>query len=456
MKRIVGTYLKDVGSTRGPTVSVSGGAGSLELDWEPPYLRGPPHLTSAAVDAADDPQACLHGKMGSVANRQPVEALSTPLREVVIWNGEAGKMRLLCVIPAMGPGGAERVMARLIGSLAEEHTIMLLTYEAPTTPSFYPLPPHVEQVRLDLLGGCGFDRLSRLARRAVAIREVARTWRPDVILSFMDTMNTTAVLSCLGTGVPVVVSERVDPSRHPLPWPKRALRLAAYGMAHAVVVQTERISRAFPSWLRRRMIIIPNGAPLPPSQARPGVPGQDGRFRVIGIGRLEHQKGFDLLIEAFAAIARRHPDWDLVIFGEGSERASLTALSERMGVATRVRLAGLTTSPETEMTASHVIAFPSRYEGFPNALAEGVAAGLPAVAQIGVSGVEELVVEGRTGFLVGDGAPGLADALNRLMTNPALREEMGREARRHAAYWAPDDIYARWAAVLTVAAGKGR
>lgn len=365
-------------------------------------------------------------------------------------------MRLLCVIPAMGPGGAERVMARLIGSLAREHTVMLLTYEAPTTPSFYPLPPHVEQVRLDLLGGCGFDRLSRLARRAVAIRGVVRAWRPDVILSFMDTMNTTAVLSCLGTGVPVVVSERVDPSRHPLPWPKRVLRLAAYGMAHAVVVQTERIRRAFPSWLSRRMTIIPNGVPLPSMNAQPDVPGRNGRFRVIGIGRLEHQKGFDLLIEAFAAIAPRHPDWDLVIFGEGSERTALTALSERMGVATRVCLAGLTSSPEAEMTASHVIAFPSRYEGFPNALAEGMAAGLPAVAQIGVSGVEELVVEGRTGFLVGDDSAGLADALDRLMTNPNLRGEMGREARQHATLWAPDDIHARWATVLAAAAGKGR
>jgi glycosyltransferase involved in cell wall biosynthesis len=347
-------------------------------------------------------------------------------------------------------------MARLISALAGKHAIMLLTYEAPAIPSFYPLPPNVERTALDLLGGRGVQRLSRLAHRMMAIRRIVRAWRPDVVLSFMDTMNITAVLSCLGSGVPVVVSERVDPSRHPLPWPKKMLRLAAYGMAHAVVVQTERIRRAFPSWLRRRMTTIPNGAPLPPSQARPDVPGRNGRFRVIGLGRLEPQKGFDLLIEAFAAVAPRHPDWDLIIFGEGNERAALTLLSERMGIAARVRLAGLTTCPEEEMTASHVIAFPSRYEGFPNALAEGVAAGLPAVAQIGVSGVEELIVNGRTGFLVGDGVQGLADALDRLMSNPALRIEMGYEARRHATHWVPDDIHARWAAVLTAAAGKDR
>ena len=123
-------------------------------------------------------------------------------------------MRVLCVIPDLGPGGAERAMSRLASSLAERHQVTLMTYEAQSCPSFYPLSEHILVLKIGLLGGDGFERLRRIVARVKVIRNFVTKNKPDVVLSFMDTVNVTVVGACLGTGVPIVVSERTDPSRH--------------------------------------------------------------------------------------------------------------------------------------------------------------------------------------------------------------------------------------------------
>lgn len=360
-------------------------------------------------------------------------------------------MRVLCVIPAMGPGGAERAMARLSSALSERHEVTLVSWEAADAQSFYPLPEGVRQIRLGLLGGSGLERFRRLSRRLGALRQVVTTIRPDVIVSFMDTTNTTTVAACLGSGVPVVVSERTDPSRHYIPRPKKILRTAAYGLAARIVVQTRRVRDYFPRWMQPRIDIIPNPAPRPTVSAQPDRPDPRGRFRIVGLGRLGQEKGFDRLIAAFGVVARTHPAWDLVIFGEGDQRAALEAQAAALGLGARISLPGLTRTPEADLAASHLMAFPSRYEGFPNALAEAIATGLPAVAFSGISGVEDLILPEQTGLLVESEADstGLAIALDRLMGDDQTRARFGAAARAHAGQWAPEIVHGQWETVLT-------
>ena len=359
-------------------------------------------------------------------------------------------MRVLCVIAAMGPGGGERAMARLVTALADRHQVAVLSWEPPEVAPFYPFPPSVLYLRTGMLGGSGLERVRRMIGRLTSVRRQVRAFRPNLVLSFIDLTNVTAVLACLGTGVPVVVAERTDPSHHYIPPFKAAVRTAVYGLAARIVVQTERVRRCFPAWLHSRIAIVPNAAPPPPVAARPGEPGPDGRFRVVGLGRLGPEKGFDRLIAAFGQIAGRHPLWDMAIFGEGGERAALEARIATLDLTGRVHLPGLTRTPEAELAASHLMAFPSHYEGFPNALAEGIATGLPAVAFTGVSGVEDLIMPGRTGLLAdpGQDMAGLAEALDRLMGDNAGRAAMGAAAREHARNWAPETVHRTWEAVL--------
>jgi glycosyltransferase involved in cell wall biosynthesis len=269
----------------------------------------------------------------------------------------------------------------------------------------------------------------------------------------MDTMNVTAIVSCMGLGIPVIVSERNDPALHRLGCAKELLRDCLYKKAQLIVVQTERVARYFPKSLQPKMRIIPNPVPPAPAEARPDRSNQKGRLRLIAIGRLESHKGFDRLIEAFARLAPQQPHWDLRILGEGPERPRLKYLIRTQGLEGRVEMPGVVKDVWSELSAAHLMAFPSHYEGFPNALAEGLAAGLPAVGLKGVSGVEDLIIDGKTGLLLEDEPDALTGALSVLMADARLRTDFGEAARKHVRQWAPSNILGVWETALGEVAG---
>jgi GalNAc-alpha-(1->4)-GalNAc-alpha-(1->3)-diNAcBac-PP-undecaprenol alpha-1,4-N-acetyl-D-galactosaminyltransferase len=355
-------------------------------------------------------------------------------------------MRILCVIPTIGPGGAERVMSRLLAHLAAKHSVTLLTFEPPDAVPFYPLPAGVEILRIDMLGGGPFQRAARILSRPFLLRQAVKKGKPDVVLSFMDTTNITTIVACLGLGVPVIVSERIDPGKHAIPSAKKAMRRFAYPQAKLIVVPTRRVASFFPESLQPKIRVIGNPIAPPAAKAETAVQDANGRKRIVAVGRYEPQKGYDRLISAFALIANEHPQWDLVIIGDGAERTRLEDQLRRLRLESRIQLKPTTPDVFAELAASHVMAFPSHYEGFPNALAEGLSAGLPAVGFHGVSGVEELIVHGKTGLLVEEktGAIGFAQALSVLMSRADIRVQLGGAAQQHVRQWAPEQIFALW------------
>ena len=149
-------------------------------------------------------------------------------------------------------------------------------------------------------------------------------------------------------------------------------------------------------------------------------------------------------------MASRHPEWDLHLFGEGSQRAALADQVAAAGLGTRVRLVGMTSAIQDELASAHLLAFPSRYEGFPNALGEAMRAGLPTIGYDHVSGVEEMIVPGVTGHLLpGDGgAAPLAAALDDLMADPAARRRLGDAAQQAGAQWDATIVLKEWECLL--------
>jgi glycosyltransferase involved in cell wall biosynthesis len=267
-------------------------------------------------------------------------------------------------------------------------------------------------------------------------------------------MNMVALSACIGTRVPVVISERIDPGQHDIGRFKNVMRWMLYPLSKRLVVQTRQIADYFPDRLRPKISVVPNPIKVPTVQARPQQPAIDGRFKVVAAGRLTYQKAFDTLVAAYALVADHFQDWDLTIFGEGEERLWLERNIQERGLSKRVSLPGLRSDLQSELSNAHILAFPSRYEGFPNILAEGQAVGLPAVAYQKVSGVEDIVVDGQTGILVpvhqDHGA--FAEALSMLMADAKQRLRMGAAARRNAEQWSPSAIFSSWDTVLARAA----
>jgi glycosyltransferase involved in cell wall biosynthesis len=191
--------------------------------------------------------------------------------------------------------------------------------------------------------------------------------------------------------------------------------------------------------------VIPNPVDLPSPPPRAG----EGRT-LVAVGRLVDQKGFDLLLPAFARIAGVHPDWNLVIWGEGSGRAELEALRDRLGLADRVRMPGLTRHPGEWVEDAALFVLSSRFESFGNVVTEAMAAGLPVVVTDCPWGPGEIVRHGVDGWLVPpEDVDALAGGLDRLIGDPTLRARLAAAAKRNVRRFARDNVMAMWDDLVT-------
>ena len=170
---------------------------------------------------------------------------------------------------------------------------------------------------------------------------------------------------------------------------------------------------------------------------------------VLALGRLTHQKGFDLLLEAFAGVRAAGIPAELTIVGEGEAEDALRSQAARLGVAAAVRFAGFQDNPPAYYGHADVFVLSSRYEGMPNAVLEAMACGCPVVAFDCPHGVREIIDDGVNGVLVPpEDVSGLRDALLRVLCSPETRERLrGRMPRKLAAFDAPA-IARRWADIL--------
>ena len=163
------------------------------------------------------------------------------------------------------------------------------------------------------------------------------------------------------------------------------------------------------------------------------------------MGRLDPGKRFDLVIDSFADVAPDHPDWRLVILGDGPERGALAERIDRHGLSERIALPGAVARPDSVLERCRLFVLASDYEGFPNALCEAMACGLPVVATDCPVGPREIVRDGVDGVLVPPGdRRALSGALHQLMGDDGRRDRLGRSAREISRRLAPAEILDRW------------
>ncbi|MFH8464050.1 glycosyltransferase [Streptomyces sp. NPDC017991] len=185
---------------------------------------------------------------------------------------------------------------------------------------------------------------------------------------------------------------------------------------------------------------MPNPLPFMPE-----VPSARTENVVVSIGRLHHQKGIDMLLDAWAEVAPRHPDWRLRIYGSGEDEEILKKQCTALGLDGCVDWMGRTGDVPGALRGGSVFALSSRGEGFPLALMEAMAMGVPCAAFDCAPGVREIVHDGEDGLLAGLGNTGeLARRLDILMSDQGLRDGMGDRARANIRRYAPGEIVNRW------------
>ncbi len=273
---------------------------------------------------------------------------------------------------------------------------------------------------------------------------------PDVVISFLTTLNIRTLLATRGTEAPVIISERTNPNLEPLPWAWRVLRRFTYPMADCLVAPTQRALSFFPAAVQRLGCVIPNPVAVPQgTDCSLEAGGGRAERRVLAMGRLGWEKGFDSSIAAFAQAARRHPDWRLEIWGEGPERARLEAQAAGTGLGSRIRLPGPTHEAYQVMSQSDLFVLSSQFEGFPNVLCEAMACGLPVISFDCPSGPREIISNNLDGVLVPAGnVPALAAAMDRLMGDGGQRARLGAAAKKVRQRYGLEGIMSLWEGLI--------
>lgn len=341
--------------------------------------------------------------------------------------------RLAYVIGELGKGGAEYQLYELLRGLDRtrfEPAVFVLSDGGYWSDRIRELDVPVHPIA---------RRGSADVMRVVRLRRALKAHAPDVLHTVLWSANTYGRLAAVGLGVPFVVTAERNVIARPR-WqvalergldPLTDLYLVNSASVTENLVEREGLPLA-------KVRVIHNGidlARLPPfeldrsaARARAGLP--DGRRFVAQVGRLAPQKDYPTFLTAAAQVARAVADVDFLVVGEGGLRAELEALARTLGIAERVHFLGLRHDVPALLGGVDVLALTSIYEGLPNVVIEGMAAGAVAVAT-DVGGADELIVPGETGVLVQPRDPtDVARAIVDLLGDDARRQRFAVAARR--------------------------
>jgi GalNAc-alpha-(1->4)-GalNAc-alpha-(1->3)-diNAcBac-PP-undecaprenol alpha-1,4-N-acetyl-D-galactosaminyltransferase len=364
-------------------------------------------------------------------------------------NDEYLSMKILLLTSSLGSGGAERVATTLANAWASgsDEVILVPTFSGGGE-SFYILSDSVKLIFLSQLAGLASSNSKRYVQRFFALRKLVCDQRPDVVVSFLPNVNIAALLVNTFSGVPSVICERSDPTQQPIGTLWALACKALYRMADCVVVQTESVAGAIGQLYGglRNVTVIPNPIPQALDRWQVSADREGPRRVLLSMGRLAKEKQVQHIISTFALVQTDHPEWDLHIYGDGPMAESLRKQVQQAGLAERIFFKGNTPEPWAVMAQADAFVMTSAYEGFPNALLEAMAVGLPCVAYDCRSGPRELSRDGQDALLVAPNIESdLRNALHNVMNNSTLRQTLGEQARQSVlARYSLSTVLAMW------------
>lgn len=283
-------------------------------------------------------------------------------------------MEICFCVDTMSSGGAERVASILCNEFAKAgHAVDLVMVSEREEKTFYPINEDVKLV--PLLYGCSSKRhffLIKIKR----LKMVLKKKKYDAVISFLPNVNVCAWLAAPRKRTYVhVVSERNDPYADPKSFVRRILKEMAFRKADGIVCQTNDAKKYYGKKARKPIVVIKNpllDSALCPSTAK--------NCDVISVGRLEEQKNFKCLIDAFSVFSKNHSEARLKIYGDGSLRPSLLSQIERLHLKEKVSLCGNSISWASDNINCALFISTSLHEGMPNALLEALGNKMPCIA----------------------------------------------------------------------------
>ncbi len=392
------------------------------------------------------------------------------------------------------PGGAERALICLASAMAQRgHEVKIITDERVDDMPFYSLNAEIPVTNLqqsqNTVKGNGevasivselensarkarsrpirdvFTRLQlrcsvlrhpvfsgRSSKRIRVLRSKLHMERPDIVIAFTPEMAVEVGWAVRALKTPCVLALRISPELElasELNDTRRMLKMARFYDAldhyQGITVLLDDFIRYLPPKHRSICHRIPNEVDMERFVSARSVPLLSRPKNIICVSSLEERKRVDWLIEAFAQISADFQDWQLLIFGEGRQERYLKDLAERKKCTEKIHFKGVIRQIETAYTNGQIICLPSRFEGIPRAITEGMASGLPAVGVNDCDGMRFLLRDD-AGRLSGaeNGSSGLANELSGLMASAEKRSQVAQKGKSSLIKFDPELIFSHW------------
>lgn len=368
-----------------------------------------------------------------------------------------------CIRATYNPGGMERVMLNKVSYLVRNKgwDITVVTTDQQGRAPFYSFPKEVRMIDLDINYADDNDKgalykiagyLKRRRAHRQRLKGLLMSERPDIVVSLFPSES--SFIPDIKDG-----SKKVLELHFCKLFRLQYRRSGLLGLIDRIrTKQDERLVRKFDKFVvltdedkgywgkMQNIIVIPNAARYMGDRYT-----DNSRKRVIAVGRLDYQKGFDRLIQAWEIIQRKEEfqDWILDIFGQGEWHEMLQQMIACAAMTDTVHINPPTNSIADEYANSSLIVMTSNYEGFGMVLVEAMACGVPGIAFDCKCGPKDIIRNGVNGLLVQNGdIKGLAEAMMKLMGNESLRKEMSVHARDVIYTYSEERVMARWVSLF--------
>ena len=347
----------------------------------------------------------------------------------------------------MMAGGVEKMSSLIMNDMVKRgHKVILLTWDNSLSVSHYELNPEIKWIKLDL--GSPNIKANYFLRfkRQIKIRKYIKEINPSLVIGFQVGTFIAMRLSSFGLSIPFIAAERNSPDLFKFQrqgFKNRFLASLALFSSDIITIQFENYKYKYPFFLRSKIITIAN--PVYPKKY-PIFPNElnNPPKRILNVGRLSYQKNQLFLIRSFSLIAENNPDWILTLVGEGEYRSVIERLILEKGLKKRIELIGAVKDVEIWYQKSSFLAFPSLWEGFPNALAEAFREGLPAIGLSTTSGVNQLLIHNKNGLLTTNSEIEFSKALQEMINKPCFRKKAGRFASKSVKKYIPKLVFNKW------------
>ena len=352
------------------------------------------------------------------------------------------KKKLAFVIHSLTDGGAERVVTILSNHLSHKFNVIIITLVKANV--FYKVNDSIPifNVKENNTSKNLYGALLNNWQTVSGIKSIIRKEKVDILISFTTSVNVLCLISTINKKVPSIISERNNAMAVPPNFFWKNLRNLFYKHANFLVVQTQGNKNFYSSIMRDSKIeVIQN--PLAKTYDLTPQKVITNKFNILTVGRLTKNKAHHIILHALHKID--NVNWNLTIIGDGPEMEPLKDLTIKLNLHEKVLFTGQISNVKEYYLQSDIFLFTSRSEGFPNALMEAYAFGVPCISTDCNYGPSDIIKNDHDGILIPvDDINNLEKAIRRLSTDKSLREKFSDNAKKNIARFNINLIASKW------------